>query len=112
MRMGLEGGHSQIFFCDGNTRDGNLANFGNEKVLVRSSTYENSTFTCFHCGTVEHVQPKADVNAVGFCRNCLKPICQACSALPCVPFEEKLRMIERKVAFDRNLAEFSRGMWT
>lgn len=112
MRMGREGGMAQIFFCDGNTKDGNVTNLSGEKVLVRSSTYECSTFTCIHCGGVEHVPPKADVNAVGFCRNCMKPVCRPCSNLPCKPYEEKLRIIENKVAFDRNLIEFSRGMWS
>lgn len=106
------GGYSQIFFCDGNTKDGSVANLGGEKVLVKSSTYECDTFTCKHCNEVKFVPPKSDVNFVGVCRNCMAPICEVCSGLPCKPFEEKLRMIERKVTFDRNLAEFSRGMWT
>lgn len=112
MRMGRQGGYTQIFFCDGNTQEGSVADLSGEKVLIRASTYECDTYTCHHCNQVKHVLPKADVNAVGFCRNCMKAICEPCSALPCIPFEEKLRMIEHKVAFDRTLAEFSRGMWT
>lgn len=78
---------------------------------VKEGIFEVDTFTCIHCGAVEHVEAKADVNRVGFCRNCMKPICQRCSDQPCVPFEKKLEMIERKVDWRRQFDENLRGMW-
>ena len=72
-----------------------VARLDGQRVIIKSgSTFETDSFTCFHCCAVEHVLPKADVNAVGFCRNCMQPICQRCSGLPCEPFQKKLEKAE------------------
>jgi hypothetical protein len=83
-----------------------IVNFdGLRREQIREGNFEVDTFTCFHCGGVEHVKARADVNAIGFCRNCMRPICQRCSDLPCDPFEKKLERIERKNDFQRWFCE-------
>lgn len=67
---------------------------GKRREIIRGGTFETDTFSCNHCGRVEHIPPKADVNAVGFCRNCMLPICQQCSGKPCETVEKKLAMAE------------------
>ena len=74
-----------------------VVNFdGTRKEVVRNQhgRYEADTFSCFHCGAVEHVPHKPDVNDVGFCRNCMKPICKRCSSQPCKPFERAMEQAE------------------
>lgn len=89
-------GYGQIFFPDGSKES--IAAFDDpaNKVRVTGSMYEVDTFRCEHCGGVVHVPAKADVNFVGMCRNCMKPICQKCSAQPCIPFERKLVEAEER----------------
>jgi hypothetical protein len=89
-----EGGYARIFFPEGNKQD--VANLGGTRVKLHGSLYEASTFTCHHCNSVVHVPPKADVNYVGFCRSCMKPICNSCTRKPCIPFAEKLAQIEAR----------------
>jgi len=91
------GGQAIIIGNDG------IVNFDGVRCEEIQGDYTADTFTCFHCNRIEHVPHKPDVNHVGFCRNCMKPICQRCSDLPCVPFEKKLEMAERKAAFRRTL---------
>ena len=92
--MRNEGGYSQIFFPDGRMRT--TADLNGKRVNINGAMLETSTFTCFHCNTVVHVLPKSDVNSVGFCKKCMKPICQKCASLPCIPFERQLEEIEAK----------------
>lgn len=75
-----------------------VVNFGNGAQRVKNThgVYEVDTFACAHCGSIEHVEAKADVNAVGFCKKCMKPICRRCSSLPCSPYERELELIEAK----------------
>lgn len=102
-----EGGYAQIFFPEGNDKD-SVANLDGRRVIVSGNMYEASTITCAHCGGVEHIPHKADPNAVGFCRHCMKAICRKCSALPCKPFERSLEEVERKVETLRNYNEHLR----
>jgi hypothetical protein len=65
---------------------------------------ECDTFTCFHCNTVVHVNPKCHPDELGgMCRLCMKMICPACVDLPCLPFEKKLEIMEAK---DRALRSY------
>ena len=89
-----EGGYSQIFFPDGKMRT--TANLNGKQVQINGAMFEASTFTCVHCNKVEHVLPKSDVNSVGFCRSCMKPICQTCSGKPCRPWEEAMQRAEAR----------------
>lgn len=99
------GGYAQLFM----PREG-VVNFdGNTKQFVCEGTYETDTFTCFHHGGVVHVKARADVNAVGFCRNCMRPICEPCSSLPCIPYEKQLEAIERKAETDRHYGALLKG---
>ena len=101
--MRNEGGYSQIFFPDGRMRT--VADLNGVKVKINGAMFESSTFTCVHCGKIEHVLPKADVNAVGFCRNCMKPICRECSSKPCRPLEQALQEAEAKGQARRSYEE-------
>ena len=92
--MRNEGGYSQIFFPDGRMRT--TADLNGKRVNINGAMLETSTFTCFHCNVVVHVLPRADVNAVGMCRNCMKPICEKCAALPCKPWEKKMMEAEAR----------------
>lgn len=98
------GGQATIFGGEG------IVNFdGRWRAEVRSECYTVDSFTCTHCGRVEHVPHKPDVNHVGFCRNCMKPICFECSGKPCLPYEKQLAMIERSVETRRMLDEMLYG---
>ena len=101
-----EGGYAQIFFPEGNKES--VANLGGQRVIVSGNMYEASTLTCAHCGRVEHIPHKPDVNAVGFCRHCMKAICRGCSGKPCEPFERSLEEVERKAEILRNYNEHLR----
>ena len=92
--MRNEGGYSQVFFPDGRMRT--TADLNGTKVEINGAMFEASTFTCIHCNTVIHVPPKADVNFVGMCRSCMKPICQKCSGKPCTPWEEQMQRAEAR----------------
>lgn len=92
--MRREGGVAQIFYADGIGGAAREANLNGQRFTLDSSITEMSTFTCFHCNGVVHVPPRADVNFVGMCRNCMRPICQRCSGKPCEPFERKLQEAE------------------
>lgn len=86
-----------------------VVNFdGMRREFVCEGVFEADTYTCFHCNSVVHVQAKADVNAVGFCRNCMRPICQRCADRPCVPFEKQLEQIERRAETDRHYGDLLR----
>ena len=94
-----QGGEATVFLPDDLKET--VVNFDrNQQVVVKGNRingtfkFETSTFSCAHCGSVEHVMPKADVNAVGFCRSCMKPICKTCSDKSCTPFEKKLEQME------------------
>ena len=91
-------GYAQIFFPDGN-RESMVRFDGKTAQVVHGANVELDTFTCAHCGSVEHVQPRVDVNAVGFCRSCMKPICARCSSKPCAPFEKRLIESEERSRF-------------
>ena len=55
-----------------------VVNFdGTRREIVKNNhgKYEADTFSCFHCGAVEHVPHKPDVNEVGFCRSCISRSC-------------------------------------
>ena len=101
--MRNEGGYSQIFFPDGRMRT--TVDLNGTKVQLNGSMLEASTYTCFHCNKVVHVLPKADVNAVGMCRNCMKPICQECSNKPCAPWEKKMQAEEARAMALRSYEE-------
>lgn len=85
------GGYAQLFM----PREGVVDFDRTTKEFVCEGTAELDTFTCKHCCAIVHVPAKADVNFVGFCRNCMKPICQPCSSKPCIPYEKQLEAIEK-----------------
>jgi hypothetical protein len=52
---------------------------------------EADTFTCAHCNKIVHVKPLAPADELGgFCRNCMKAVCPACTDKGCTPFERRL----------------------
>lgn len=58
---------------------------------------EFDTMTCAHCNSVKHIPARsAEKDLVGFCRCCMKPICQQCVGKTCTPFERKLEQIEAR----------------
>lgn len=58
---------------------------------------EADTFTCAHCNHVIHVKPKMRPEDMGgFCRMCMKPVCQECVDGACVPFEKRLEQEEAR----------------
>jgi uncharacterized protein CbrC (UPF0167 family) len=64
---------------------------------ISAGTFEADTFTCVHCNRVMHVKPRAPMDEFGsMCRNCMKMVCPRCADGPCVPFEKKLEMWERR----------------
>ena len=98
-----EGGYARIFYNDGNRED--KARLNGTQVKIQGSLYESSTFSCFHCNTVVHVPPKSDVNFVGVCRQCMKPICQECSRKVCLPWEKKMQQAEARYQALRSYGE-------
>lgn len=92
--MRNEGGYAQIFFPDGKRES--VADLNGTKVRLTGPLFESSTFTCVHCNSVVHVPPRADVNFVGMCRSCMKPVCQKCSGQPCRPWEEAMQRSEAR----------------
>lgn len=59
--------------------------------------FELDTFTCQHCGRVVHVKPGMIPDELGsMCRNCMRMVCSICAPGPCVPFEKKLDLAERR----------------
>lgn len=83
--------------------DQQRARLGGVVVEVSAGTAEMDTFTCFHCNSVVHVPPHAPVNFISMCRQCMKPVCEPCSAKGCTPFEKKLEMSEAR---DRALRSY------
>lgn len=93
--MRKAGGYAALTFADGIRES--IVNFdGMRCEAVTGSMVERDTYSCFHCNSVVHVPVKADVNFVGFCRNCMQAICQRCAALPCEPFQKKLEAEEAR----------------
>ena len=94
-----QGGEATVFLPD-DLKETVVTFAGGQKVLAKGTNlhgtfkFEMRTFTCVHCNSTEHVPAKADVNAVGFCRHCMQPICKACSDKPCTPFEKRLAQME------------------
>ena len=79
---------------------------------ISAGITERDTFTCYHCGGVEHVPVRLGPNDVGFCRNCMQRICQRCCDLPCVPFQKQLEEMEKGItkSIERHLALRSYGV--
>ncbi len=67
------------------------------------SIEEMDTFTCGHGNEIVKVRPGQDpTTAGGFCRMCMKHICDRCAATgTCAPFERKLEEMESKARFHR-----------
>lgn len=64
---------------------------------VSAGLLERDTFTCVHCNSVVSVKPMAPMDQFGsMCRNCMKMVCPTCADGPCVPFEKKLEMAEKR----------------
>jgi hypothetical protein len=61
-------------------------------------TREADTFTCCHCNRITFVKPPPEPMPGGFCRMCMKCICDACCDLGCTPFEKKLEQMEAQAA--------------
>lgn len=83
-----------------------MRNAGGYGVIVdpEAPTIEFDTFTCAHCNSISVVQPPPAPMVGGFCRMCMKNICDTCCDNPtCVPFERKLEFAERKDRFFRAL---------
>jgi hypothetical protein len=60
-------------------------------------TKERDTFTCAHCNGVVVVHPRPKPPPGGFCRMCMKSICDGCCDVgSCTPFERKLDAMERR----------------
>ena len=79
---------------------------------VGAGITERDTFSCSHCGSVEHVPVKLGPNDVGFCRHCMTRICQRCCDLPCTPFQKQLEEMEKGIrkSFERQRALKSYGL--
>jgi hypothetical protein len=90
------GGYAQVFFPDGNKESTAVFDETRTTVNINAGVFELDSFSCSHCNAVVHVPAKSDVNFVGFCRHCMKPVCQRCSALPCHPFEKALQEAEER----------------
>jgi len=64
---------------------------------VGAGVIERDTFTCCHCNRIIHVKPMAPMGEFGsMCRNCMKMTCPTCADGPCVPFQKRLEMAERR----------------
>lgn len=58
---------------------------------------EFDSFTCFHCGSVKHVQPRERPEDLGgLCKQCMKLICKHCLDKGCTPLEKKLEAVEQR----------------
>lgn len=64
-------------------------------------TKEWDTYTCCHCNRVTFVPAPPTPMPGGFCRMCMKPICEACCDFGCIPFEKKLEEMEARDRFLR-----------
>lgn len=66
---------------------------------------EFDTFSCSHCGRIEHVMPKPAPPPGGVCTACgFKMICDSCVEKgTCDPLEKKLQRLEDADRFRRQL---------
>lgn len=62
---------------------------------VGEGLFEADTFTCCHCGGLQHVSATERTNEEFFCRNCMARICPPCADHPCIPL---MKRIEREEA--------------
>ena len=83
------GGYAQVVSPDEHT-----VNFDGRIERLPAGLTERDGFTCFHCNTIEIPPVRLGPNDIGFCRHCMRRICQKCSDLPCMPFEARLRATE------------------
>ncbi len=64
---------------------------------VSAGITEMDTFSCVHCNRIVHVKSRTPIDEFGsMCRNCMKMVCPACADGPCIPFEKKLEVAERR----------------
>jgi len=64
-------------------------------------TQEWDTFTCFHCNSIRHDDPKQQ--DTHWCYQCFNRICENCKARArCEPFERKLERMEARAAARRS----------
>ena len=66
-------------------------------------TQEADTFTCAHCNRITLVPPRPHPMPGGFCRMCMKPVCELCADGGCTPFEKQLEAMEKKDEARRRL---------
>ena len=66
------------------------------------------TLTCCHCNKVWIINDSktGKQNLGGFCRMCMKPICNECVGKSCTPLEKQIEQYEQKQNFYR---EFENG---
>lgn len=65
---------------------------------------EHDTVTCPHCNCVVVVKGKDVSELGGFCRQCMRQLCnkKKCNE-SCTPFEKKLELWERRAALLRHV---------
>lgn len=83
-----------------------MRNAGGYGIIVDpdNPTIEFDTFTCAHCNCIVPVKPPPAEMTGGFCRMCMKSICDPCCDNPtCVPFEKRLLLAERSDKFFKAL---------
>lgn len=68
-------------------------------------TVERDTFTCSHCNRVVFVKPGQDPSVMGgFCRVCMKHICNAKPCHEgCKPFLKQIEQLEKRYEFRRKV---------
>jgi hypothetical protein len=54
----------------------------------------SDTLQCAHCGGHWQVQPGSG-KIRGFCTRCMAPVCGAPNCFECVPFEQKMDLLEK-----------------
>lgn len=65
-------------------------------ILDGRMTKERDTLTCSHCNGVFIMPPKPAPPTGGFCRLCMKAVCEQCVGNGCVPFERRMEVAEKK----------------
>lgn len=58
---------------------------------------EADTFSCGHCGSINHVKAKADPAEIGgLCKCCMKLICKNCVGHECTPLMKRIEQEEER----------------
>lgn len=69
---------------------------GQLTIVLDGRMSEHDTLTCSHCGMPYVMPAKPAPPTGGFCRVCMKAVCDACVGKSCTPFERRMDLAEKR----------------